>query len=111
MYNDSVSGARSNAISGNSQAPSLKYSNKDGIEKTVRFDGIEDKILIDRKLAVVTTEKARNQALRQSEALEQNGLLGRWEVPTESELNRALKMFEELNVKNIGVKVVKIPKF
>ena len=110
LYNDSVSGARSNAISGNSQAPSLKYLNKDGIEKTVRFDGIEDKILIDRKLAVVTTEKSKNQALRQSEALKQNAMIGRWEVPSKRELNRALSMFEELNIKNIGVKIVNTPK-
>ncbi len=46
------------------------------------------------------------QALRQSQALEQNGLTGRWEFPTEAEAARAIKMFEKLGITNIDVKVV-----
>jgi len=107
-YNDSVTGARSNIDSRMSQAPSIKYLTQDGIEKVVRFDGVSNGVLIDRKIAVVTTEKAKGQALRQSEALTQNNFIGIWEVPSAREANRALKMFESLGVKNIGVKIVEL---
>jgi filamentous hemagglutinin len=62
--------------------------------------------LIDRKVSVTTFPKSQNQALRQSEALRQNGLTGRWEVPTESEAARARRMFVRLGIDNIEVKVV-----
>lgn len=63
-------------------------------------------MLIDRKLSVVTTSKAKDQVIRQSEVLSQNGLTGRWKVPTQSQANRATRMFEELGVTNITVKMV-----
>ncbi|WP_223259867.1 hypothetical protein, partial [Ralstonia pseudosolanacearum] len=40
-------------------------------------------------------------------ALSQNGLTGRWEVPTSQQAARAQKMFDELGIKNITVRVVK----
>jgi filamentous hemagglutinin len=92
------------------QAPALDYIGKDGVTKTVRFDGIEKSILIDRKISVVTTEKAKNQALRQSEALRQNNLTARWEVPNATQLNRAQKMLAELNIENIKVGIADVPK-
>jgi filamentous hemagglutinin len=72
----------------------------------VRFDGVDGDVLIYRKLSVVTTQKARDQVLRQSEALQQNGLTGRWEVPTQAQADRATRMFNELNVSNITIRVV-----
>jgi len=48
----------------------------------------------------------QDQALRQSAALTENGLTGRWEVPNEAQTGRAQKMFDQLNIKNITVKVV-----
>ena len=61
--------------------------------------------MIDRKISVTTFEKSKNQAARQSEALNQNNKQGRWEVPTQSEANIAEKMFEQKNIKNIDTKV------
>lgn len=106
LYNDGAYGARSNIITGKGQSPAITLIKKDGANAIVRFDGLKDRTLIDRKIAVVTTEKAKNQALRQSESLSQNGLRGCWEVPSNFQLNRALKMFKELEIKNIDVKVV-----
>ena len=45
---------------------------------SVKFDGLDGDVLIDRKISVVTTDKAKDQALRQSEALSQSGLTARW---------------------------------
>lgn len=73
----------------------------------VRFDGADETTLIDRKLAVVRTKKAVRQAQRQAAALAQAGLSGRWEVPSESEANRAQKLFEQAGVGGFDVKVVK----
>lgn len=47
--------------------------------------------MIDRKVSVVTTQKVKNQAIRQSEALENNRMTGRWEVPNQAQANRAKK--------------------
>jgi filamentous hemagglutinin len=88
------------------QAPEIKYIDAQGRERAVRFDGLEGNVLIDRKRAVATTPKVRETIRRQSEALRQNGLSGRWEVPTAFDARRAQKLFDELGIKNITVKVV-----
>jgi len=72
----------------------------------VKFDGIEGSVLIDRKVAVTTFPKAYYQAFRQSQALKANGFLGRWEVPTQAEANRATAIFNRLGINNITVQVV-----
>ena len=105
-YNDSATGARSNLATEKSMAPAIYRSTPDGVGTIVKFDGVEDGVLIDRKVSVVTTDKAKDQALRQSQALTENGLTARWEVPTQAQANRAAKMFLELDIKNITPKVV-----
>jgi len=110
-YNDSVVGARSNAHSKLSQAPSLEYSGVNNKPSIVRFDGKEGNVLIDRKVAIVTTDKSKGQALRQSEALRQNSLRGRWEVPNATQQLRAEKMLEELKITNIEVNIVNVSQF
>lgn len=57
--------------------------------------------MIDRKISVVTTQKAKDQAIRQSDALKNNKMTGRWEVPNQTQANRAQKMFDELGIKNM----------
>lgn len=64
-------------------------------------------VLVGRKISVVTTSKSKGQALRQSGVLSQSGLTARWEVPTHA--NQIQKMFDELGIKNISVKVVREP--
>ncbi|WP_371189180.1 hypothetical protein [Enterobacter sp. KBR-315C3_2022] len=105
-YNDSASGARSNIETKKGQAPAIDRIDDKGVTRPVRFDGVEGNIMIDRKISVVTTANAKNQALRQSEALQNNGMTGRWEVPNQTQANRAQKMFDELGIKNIEVKIV-----
>jgi len=92
----------------NGKAPSLLYENANGKVRGVRFDGVDyqDKVMIDRKLSVVTTDKAKNAALRQSLALEQNAYNGRWEVGSQAQANRANRMFAELGITNITATVV-----
>jgi len=106
-YNDSATGARSNIDTQKGQAPTIDRIDANGNSKPVRFDGVNGNVMIDRKISVVTTQKAKNQALRQSEALKNNGMTGRWEVPNQTQANRAQKMFDELGIKNIEVKIVK----
>ncbi len=105
-YDDGATGARSNVETQRRQAPALTRTTEDGGTALVRFDGVDGDVLIDRKVSVVTTAKAKNQATRQSAALAENGLTARWEVPTQTQANRANRMFEELSIENITVSVV-----
>jgi filamentous hemagglutinin len=89
-YNDSALGARSNPLTKNGQAPALERTMADGTKRLVKFDGVDGQVMIDRKVSIVTTQKAMDQALRQSEVLQQNGLTGRWEVPKISPNRRGL---------------------
>jgi hypothetical protein len=73
-YQDGAHGARSNRVTRAPQAPELDYSAADGSTQTVRFDGVQGRMMIDRKKAMTTFPKSEKQALRQSEALRQNGL-------------------------------------
>lgn len=109
-FDDAATGSRSNVITKNGQAPQIMRTLPDGTQRPVRFDGFDGNVLIDRKLSVVTTNKAKDQVRRQSEALRQNGFRGQWEVPSESQAKRAKKMFNELGIDNIAVKVVDEPK-
>ncbi|MBR8657424.1 hypothetical protein KDH83_29325 [Achromobacter sp. Marseille-Q0513] len=81
----------------------------DGTTRLVKFDGVDGNVLVDRKISVLMTSKSKDQALRQSEVLDQNGLTARWEVSTQAQENRAQKMFDELGVKNISVKMIREP--
>lgn len=106
-YNDSATGARSNIHTQKGQAPTIDRTDTKNNNRPVRFDGVDGNIMIDRKISVVTTQKAKDQAVRQSNALENNKMTGRWEVPNQTQANRAQKMFDELGIKNIEVKIVK----
>ncbi|MGJ8522574.1 hypothetical protein R84981_001262 [Carnimonas sp. R-84981] len=75
-YNDSASGARSNIETRKGQAPTIDRIDDDGVKKPVRFDGVDGKVMVDRKISVLTTSKAKNQAVRQSKALRENGMTG-----------------------------------
>lgn len=79
----------------------------DGSKRPVKFDGMQDDYMIDRKLKVVNAPNARAQLLRQSEVLAQHRLIGTWEVPNEKQKIEALKLFKKMNVKNIKVRVLK----
>ena len=105
-YDAGAAGSRSRVETRLGQAPSIERTLPSGETRPVRFDGLDGDVLIDRKRSVVTTRKARDQIVRQSEALEQNGPTARWEVPTDAQAARAPRMFDEFGVDNITVEVV-----
>jgi hypothetical protein len=105
-YQEGATGARSSLATGKAQSPTLHYDNPFGGKNMVRFDGLDGTTLIDRKISTYSTPKARLAARRQAEALNQNKMMGRWEVPTESEVRRARRILAEENVTNIVVKLV-----
>jgi filamentous hemagglutinin len=106
-YQDTAHGARSNTTTRAPQAPELEYKASDGSVQKVRFDGVDGRVMIDRKKSVTTFPKSERQALRQSEALKQNGLTAVWEVPTVAEAARAAKMLSKLGISNITIRVVR----
>jgi RHS repeat-associated protein len=106
-YQDGATGARYSTATRRPSVPALEYQTKDGKAKLAKFDGIDGKVLIDRKRDVVFTDKSRNQAINQAAALRQNGLTGRWELPTKAAANRAQKLLNSLGIKNIRVEVEK----
>ncbi len=108
-YEDAATGARSSVETRRRQVPALDRTLADGSKTIVKFDGVEGEFLIDRKTAVTTFPKSKDQALRQSQALRENGFGGRWEVPNATEATRAQKMIDELKIGNIEVKVVPLP--
>lgn len=71
----------------------------------VKFDGVDGTIMIDRKTNIVTTQKSMEQAMRQSDALRQNGLKGRWEVPDADVKAKAKKLLDKLDIDNITITV------
>ncbi|MFF3893195.1 ricin-type beta-trefoil lectin domain protein [Streptomyces sp. NPDC001812] len=90
-------------------APALQYYKPNGSKLAqVKFDGFDSTngVLIDRKLSVTHRNKTYQQALNQSQALEQNGYSGRWEVPNATEARRARKLLGDLLITNIRVRIV-----
>lgn len=79
----------------------------DGSKRPVKFDGIQGEYVIDRKWGVRDAPRARAQLLRQSQVLAQHRLIGTWEVPTQVQMIKALKLQKKMNVTNIKVRVVK----
>lgn len=87
-------------------APALEYKNSKGQTRIAKFDGVDGNVMVDRKTSIVRTRKAQAQVRRQSMALEQNGMTGRWEVPNESMRNQGTNLLNRLGITNIDVKVV-----
>jgi RHS repeat-associated protein len=104
-YELGAHGARGTIVDKYRDVPALRYL-KDGKVRTVKFDGIRGRTLIDRKLGIVTAQNKVDQAIRQSEALRQNGLRGLWEVPNRREANRARRVLAKAGVTNISVRIV-----
>lgn len=105
-YQSNASGTRSNAVSGRGQAPALEYVDAAGQKRLVKFDGVEGSTMVDRKIGIYGNEKAVAQVLRQSAALDQNGMTGVWEVPSKAEANAARALFKKAGVTNIDVRIV-----
>lgn len=105
-YQSSAAGARSNVASWRASAPQVVYTDAAGNRVTAKFDGMDDEVLVDRKVSVFTSRKTADLARRQSEGLSALGRTGRWEVATLPEARRAIKLFESLGINNMTVRVV-----
>jgi filamentous hemagglutinin len=53
----------------------------------------------------MASQKYMEQAMRQSDALRQNGLKGRWEVPNADVKTKAQKLLDKVGIDNISVTV------
>ncbi len=91
----------------------LKYENLNPRGRNyVKFDGYEatksGKVtsMIDRKTNIFFTDKAIQQAQRQSRALSQNDLKGIWEVPNQAAKKLAEKLLNDNGIERISVRVV-----
>jgi hypothetical protein len=98
-YNNSAPGFRPGL------APALMRKLPGGRIRPVKFDGMENGFLIDRKTGVRRTLKFKQGVRRQSDALTQNGLTGRWHVPDEATAKEARRLLERLGIENIEVEV------
>ncbi len=101
IYNDNATGARPG------QAPTLMRTMPNGTKRPVKFDGHEGGYMIDRKFSVVDRPRSVAQVLRQSQVLAEHQTVGTWEVPTDVQYGKALKLLRRLNVRNIKVRIVK----
>jgi len=84
----------------------------DGTKRLVKFDGTDfdsmyGHVMTDRKWSIVMRNNLKDQALRQSQALSKNNLIGIWELPTKSKMLRAARLLDELGISNIKVRIVK----
>ncbi|MEU5683577.1 sugar-binding protein [Streptomyces venezuelae] len=105
-YEAGTAGARSELATGKRLVPALDYVKADGTSAAVRFDGISNGQLIDRKLGVATTQKSKLAAARQSMALAQNGRTAIWEVADQRAYRRATRMLGQQNIVNIKARIV-----
>lgn len=110
-YQSTATGARSDIATRTPEVPALRFDNPNprGVNR-VRFDGLEENVLIDRKWSVTSKSKQERDLLRMGEALRQNPeYTGRIEVPTQSEANRARRILDKLGIDRIDVRVVPPP--
>jgi len=104
-YEHGAAGARSRIASKSDEVPALDWIKPGGTHARVKFDGMDDMVFVDRKTSIYR-RSAPEQALRQSEALRQNGYTARWEVPDALEKALVERMFANLGITNITVKIV-----
>ena len=100
-YNDAATGAQVG------YAPALARTMADGSIRLVKFDGVFEHYVIDRKWSIRDMPRARAQVSRQVDVLAQHNMIGFWEVPTPVQRVKALKLLKKMNVTNIGVRVRK----
>jgi hypothetical protein len=110
QYENTIPGSSSDIASKKKIVPTLKYINPNPNGKNfIKFDGfdIETNTFIDRKLSFTTYPKSLDQVKRASEALRQNPAFRlQYEVPNEKQYRMAIKIFRDLKINNVSVKIV-----
>jgi RHS repeat-associated protein len=98
-------GARSNLLTGRSQAPYLEFMNEAGQTVGAKFDGVDGLELIDRKLNPFFNAKAVDQATRQAAVAQYYGLQTVWEFPTSDAVSAANRFMQTNNITGITVRL------
>jgi RHS repeat-associated protein len=106
-YQSGAPGARSNALTGYSQAPYLEFTDASGTIVGAKFDGVQGLELIDRKLNPYFSAKAVNEAIRQAAVAKHYGLQAVWELPSPAAVSAANRFMQHNNVTGIIVRLAK----
>jgi RHS repeat-associated protein len=104
-HQSSAPGARSNAVTGRSQAPYLEFTDPAGNVIGAKFDGAQGLELIDRKLNPVFSAKAIDQAIRQAAVARHYHLQAVWELPTQAALEAAQRFIRANNISGITLRI------
>jgi hypothetical protein len=106
-YQSATPGARSNVLTGRSQAPYLEFTDSGGNIIGAKFDGVRGAELIDRKMAPVFSAKAVNEAVRQAAVAKHHSLQAVWELPNQDAVNAANRFMRTNNITDIRVRLGK----
>ncbi len=104
-FQSGAAGARSNVLTGRSQAPYLEFTDEAGNVVGAKFDGVQGSELIDRKLNPVFSSKAVDQATRQSAVAQRYGLQAVWELPNQQALDAANRFLRSNNITGITTRL------
>jgi filamentous hemagglutinin len=111
-YQSRATGSRSAVATQRSQVPALLYTKLNSRQNDfVKFDAIEGRVLIDRKLSVTGFKKQKDDLVRMHRALAQNaslGFSGVIELPTRGEVRKVRRMLSRLGAnKHLKVRLAK----
>ena len=104
-FQSGAPGARSNFLTGRSQAPYLSFKDKSGNVIGAKFDGVQGRELIDRKLNPFFSAKAIDEAKRQAAVAQHYGLQAVWELPDQAAVNAANRFMQSNNITGITVRL------
>jgi len=104
-FQSRASGARSNVVTGRSQAPYLEFVDESGAVVGAKFDGGSGSELIDRKIDPVFSAKAVNQARRKSAVARHFSLTAVWETKTPSAVSAADRFMKTNEIEGIVVRL------
>jgi hypothetical protein len=100
-------GARSNLLTGRSQAPHLEFTDSAGNRIGAKFDGLQGSELIDRKMNPFFSAKAVDEAIRQVAVARHYGLQAVWELPTQQAVDAANRFMRAYNISGIQVRLAR----
>jgi len=104
-YQSGAPGARSNPVTGRSQAPYLEFTDQSGTTVGAKCDGVKGNELVDRKLNPVFSPKVVDQATRQAAVAQHYGLTAVWELPTQEAVDAANRFMKSNDIKGITVRL------
>jgi hypothetical protein len=106
-FQSGTPGARSNVLTGRSQAPYFEFQDQQGNIIGAKFDGVQGMQAIDRKLNPYFSAKAVDEAARQTAVAQYYGLEAVWELPTQEAVDAANRFMQTKNITGITVRLAK----